>query len=64
MTEAVRISETSVYSNETTRRCIPEDYNLYTRRRENLTSHMFRMLLYAHSVGDISRNNFEVVIRS
>jgi hypothetical protein len=31
-------SETSVYSNETTWRCIPEGYNLYTRRRENLKS--------------------------
>jgi hypothetical protein len=26
----------NVYSNETTRRYIPEDFNLHTRRRENL----------------------------
>jgi ribosomal protein S15P/S13E len=32
------ISETSVYS-ETTRRYIPEDCNLYTRRCDNLKSH-------------------------
>jgi hypothetical protein len=36
--EAVRTSETSVYSNETTRRCIPESCHLHTRRRENLKS--------------------------
>jgi hypothetical protein len=39
MMEAVRTSETSVYSNETTRRNIPEASNLHTRRRENLKSH-------------------------
>jgi hypothetical protein len=37
--EAVRISATSVYSNETTRRYIPESSNLHTRHRENLKSH-------------------------
>jgi hypothetical protein len=36
--EAVRTSETSVHSNETTRRYIPEDSILHTRR-ENLKSH-------------------------
>jgi hypothetical protein len=40
--EAVHISETSVYSNETTRRYIPEGANLHTRRRENLKSHTVR----------------------
>jgi hypothetical protein len=39
MMEAVRTSETSVYSSETTRHCIPEDSHLHTRRRENLKSH-------------------------
>jgi hypothetical protein len=39
MMEAVRTSETSVYLNETTRRYIPEDSKLHTRRRENLKSH-------------------------
>jgi hypothetical protein len=37
--EAVRISETSVYYNETARRYIPEGCNLHTRHRENLKSH-------------------------
>jgi hypothetical protein len=36
MMEAVRTSETSVYSNETARRYIPEGSNLHIRRRENL----------------------------
>jgi hypothetical protein len=31
-------SETSVYSNETTRRYIPEDFNHHIRIRENLKS--------------------------
>jgi hypothetical protein len=33
MIEAVRASEMLVYSNETTRRYIPQDSNLHTRRR-------------------------------
>jgi hypothetical protein len=41
MMEAVRTSEMSVYSKETTLHCIPEGSNLYTRRRENLKSHIF-----------------------
>jgi hypothetical protein len=40
MMEAVRTSETLVYSNETTRRYIPEDSNPHTRHRENLKSHI------------------------
>jgi hypothetical protein len=39
MMEAVCTSETSVYFSETTRRYIPEVYQLHTRRRENLNSH-------------------------
>jgi hypothetical protein len=38
MMEAVRTSGTSVYSNETTRRDIPESSHLHTGRRENLKS--------------------------
>jgi hypothetical protein len=38
MMEAVRMSETSMYLKETTRRHIPEGYHLHTRRRENLKS--------------------------
>jgi hypothetical protein len=38
--EAVRTSETSVYS-ETTRCYIPERSHLHTRRRENLKSHKY-----------------------
>jgi hypothetical protein len=41
MMEAVRTSETSVCSNETTWRNIPKGSNLHTYRRENLKSHMF-----------------------
>jgi hypothetical protein len=41
MMETVRTCETSVYSNETTRRYIPEGSYLHTRRRENLKSHMY-----------------------
>jgi len=40
MMEAVRTSETSANFNLTTRRYIPEDSKLHTRRRENLKSHM------------------------
>jgi hypothetical protein len=39
MVATVRISETSVHYNVTTRRYIPEDSKLHTRRRENLKSH-------------------------
>jgi hypothetical protein len=39
MMEAVSTSETSVYFNVTTRRYIPEESKLHTRRRENLKSH-------------------------
>jgi hypothetical protein len=39
MMEAVRTSETSVNLNVTTRRYIPEDCKLHTRRRENLKSY-------------------------
>jgi hypothetical protein len=39
MMEAIRTSEMLVHSNETTRRYIPEDSKLHTRRRENLKSH-------------------------
>jgi hypothetical protein len=38
--EAVRTSETSVYSKETTGRYIQEDSNLHTRCRENLKSYV------------------------
>jgi hypothetical protein len=38
MMKAVRISETSVNFNLTTRRYIPEDFKLHTCHRENLKS--------------------------
>jgi hypothetical protein len=41
MMEAMNNSETSVNSYETTRRNIPEDSHLHTRRRENLKSFWF-----------------------
>jgi hypothetical protein len=40
MKDAVHTSETSVYFSETTRRYIPEGYDLHTRRRENLKYHL------------------------
>jgi hypothetical protein len=40
MMEAARTSETSVNFNVTTRRYIPEDTKLHTRRHENMKSHM------------------------
>jgi hypothetical protein len=40
MMEAASTSETSVNFYQTTRRNNPEDSHLYTRRRENLKSHM------------------------
>jgi hypothetical protein len=49
--EAVRISETSVYFKETTRRCIPESC-LHTHRRENLKSFIkviIRSIFPSHS---------------
>jgi hypothetical protein len=39
--EAVHTSETSLHSNETTRRYIPEDSKRHNRHRENLKSHIF-----------------------
>jgi hypothetical protein len=44
MMEAVRISETSINFNVTTRRYIPEDSKLHTRYRENLKSHVLQFL--------------------
>jgi hypothetical protein len=41
MMEAVRTSETSVHFNVATRRYIPEDSKLHTRRFENLKSHKY-----------------------
>jgi hypothetical protein len=46
MMEAVRISETSVYTKETTRLYTPEDYNLHIHRREDLKSHKGTFLLF------------------
>jgi len=43
--EAVRVSETSVNFKATTRRYIPEDFKLHTRRRENLKSHKYQACL-------------------
>jgi hypothetical protein len=45
MMEAVCPSETSGYSNDTTRPYIPEGSHLHTRRRENLKSHILFMYL-------------------
>jgi hypothetical protein len=45
--EAVRNSETSVYSSKTTQRYIPEGSNLYTHHCENLKSHIPYSLFYS-----------------
>jgi hypothetical protein len=52
--EAVRTSETSVNFNVTTLRYIPEDSKLHTRRRENLKSHINKVVLksYANTYED------------
>jgi hypothetical protein len=44
MLEAVRISETSIHFNVTTRRYVPEDSKLHIRRRDNLKSHSLILL--------------------
>jgi hypothetical protein len=50
MMEAVSTSETSVNCYQTTRRNIPEDSHLHTRRRENLKSHLIFLLpVYSYS---------------
>jgi hypothetical protein len=48
MMEAARTSETSTTFNVTTRRYIPEDCKLHTRRRENLQSHIYTLTLLAY----------------
>jgi hypothetical protein len=45
MMEAVRVSETSVHFNGSTRRYIPEDSKLYTRHHENLKYHKLDKVL-------------------
>jgi hypothetical protein len=49
MMEAVRTSETSVNFDVTTRRYIPENSKLHTRRRENLKSHIFKDAVFSNS---------------
>jgi hypothetical protein len=44
MMKAVRASETSVHFNVTTRRYIPEDSELHTRRHENLNPYKIKTL--------------------
>jgi hypothetical protein len=45
MMEAVRTSEMSVYFNVTSRLYIPEFCKLHTRRRENLKSHLVKLIV-------------------
>jgi transcriptional regulator of met regulon len=45
MMGAVNNSETSASFHQTTRRNIPEDSHLHTRRRENLKSHDVKIIL-------------------
>jgi hypothetical protein len=46
MMEAVRTCETSVHSDETTRRYIPEDPHIHTLRREKLNSQCYSRNVY------------------
>jgi len=50
MMETVHTSETSVYSNETTRSNIAEDSHLHTRRLENHISHVGFYILRGNQV--------------
>jgi hypothetical protein len=54
MIEAVSAFETSVNFYQTTRRDIPEDGHLHTRRRENLKSHSGFYYCNKHSYFDSS----------
>jgi hypothetical protein len=49
MMEAVRTSETSVYSKETTKHYIPEASNLHTRGHENLKSDILELNFHTFS---------------
>jgi hypothetical protein len=57
MMEAVRTSETSVNFNVTTRRYIPEDSKLHTRRRENLKSQTATNLQVLSKAGNSFSNS-------
>jgi hypothetical protein len=45
MIETVSTSETSVHSNQTTRRYISQDSELHTRRHENMKSHKLMFVM-------------------
>jgi hypothetical protein len=55
MTEVVRTSETSVNFNVTTRRYVPEDSKLHTRRRENMKCHKAFVTLKFCRYGDAGK---------
>jgi hypothetical protein len=54
MMEGVRISETSVIFNVTTRRYIPEDSKLHTRRRKNVKSQLNTLMMEAVRTSETS----------
>jgi hypothetical protein len=56
MIEAVHTSETSVYSNETTRRYIPGGSDVHTVYHENLKSHRNKYIIW---LGNVARGRFE-----
>jgi hypothetical protein len=56
MTEAVRISETSVNFYESTGQNIPESCHLHTHRHEYLKSHSSLLYTHSHNIGYYSRN--------
>jgi hypothetical protein len=53
MMEAARTSETSVDIHLRTRQYMPEDSELHTRRRENLKSHIYKLLCTAQDIFSI-----------
>jgi hypothetical protein len=55
MMEAIRISETSVYFNETTQTC-----HFHTRRREYMNSHDFIYVCYSQLPLILSRNMISI----
>jgi hypothetical protein len=59
--EAVRTSETPVYS-ETTLRYIPEGSHLHTRRRENLKSQLIE-IIFKNSVRTSNRTQSVTITR-
>jgi hypothetical protein len=55
MIEAVNFSETSVNICQATRRNIPEDSHLHTRRLENLKSHLYQNCFHCKQCSNLRK---------